>query len=304
MARYTEQEIQQLLSISIVDIMRHLGKDVEHRGNMYHSPFREDDTPSFSIKESTNEWYDFGTGEGGGLIAFVCKIANCERKDAYDWLASYKNLIPESNYTPLPRKERQDKESQIAIDSTSSTFTRTALIKYAEERCVPRNILEKYCEEVFYHIKSKPDKQYFAIGFRNNSGGYALRSSYAKISTGNAATTFGPDGKRSLGISGKKAYVFEGFFDFMSYLAYSGLETPGHDCCVLNSVTNLDSVLNGICEHDTIACFTDNDKAGRETMEKIIETVGLHSPSAKVYDMASLYDGHKDINEKILSEKE
>ncbi len=302
MARYTEQEKEQLRSIPIVEIMRHLGKNTEHtRSGMYYSPFREERTPSFSIKESTNEWYDFGASEGGGIVAFVCKIAGCRPDEAYDWLANYRNLIPESTYTPLP-KVLKEKENRIIVDSASSTFRRDALLEYGMERKVPREILERYCHEVNYHISNNPDRKYFAIGFRNNQGGYILRSPVVKLCTSSAVTTLRPDGKMCESPTSQKAYVFEGFFDFLSYLAYSGLTEPKHDCCILNSVANLKDALEWIGAHKIVAAFTDNDNAGREALDRIVEQVSKNFPDGTVYDMAAKYRDVNDINDKIVNE--
>ena len=44
---------------------------------MYHSPFRQDDTPSFKVDYGVNLWCDFGTGEGGSLIDLVMKQYGC-----------------------------------------------------------------------------------------------------------------------------------------------------------------------------------------------------------------------------------
>ncbi len=42
----------------------------------YLSPFREEHTPSFHVKPSTGEWYDFGTDQGGDLGTLVGRMFN------------------------------------------------------------------------------------------------------------------------------------------------------------------------------------------------------------------------------------
>ena len=69
MASYTDQEKQLLHSISIIEIMAHYGKRLDHtRSGLYYSPFRDERTPSFHIDEAKNTWYDYGTSEGGSLF--------------------------------------------------------------------------------------------------------------------------------------------------------------------------------------------------------------------------------------------
>ena len=74
-------------------------------------------------------------------------------------------------------------------------FTKTKLVEYAASRAVSKEILEKYCEEVIYHVETAPEKQFFAIGFKNNSGGYVLRSSISKKCSSSDITTLNPQGE-------------------------------------------------------------------------------------------------------------
>ena len=48
--------------------------------------------------------------------------------------------------------------------------------------------------------------------------------------------------------------------------------------------------------------FADNDNAGRETLQKITEFVSGSSEDISIYDMAELYKGHKDVNDKLVEE--
>lgn len=61
---------QEANNISIKDYLESLGilpvVDKLYYG-MYHSPLRQDDTPSFKVDYGVNLWCDFGTGEGGSL---------------------------------------------------------------------------------------------------------------------------------------------------------------------------------------------------------------------------------------------
>ena len=303
MARYTDQEKQTLQSISIVEIMAHLGKNLAHdRSGMYYSPFRDESTPSFHIDVPTNRWYDFGTAEGGGLFEFACRIAGITRGEVYDWLATFRKMIPESEYKEVVAKIKTSKPSRIIVDSASHNFTRHKLIEYAQQRAVAKDILERYCEEVLYHIDSYPDKKYFAIGFKNNDGGYVLRSSLAKKCTSSAMTTLSPEGELTEQVTGDKVLVFEGFMDFLSWLSSVQQDTPEYDCCILNSVSNIEKALPWITAHKSIAAFMDNDEAGRKTLEKIIENVPDEAGKVCVYDMSKLYEGYNDLNEKLSDE--
>ena len=305
MASYTDQEKKQLHSISIIEIMAHYGKRLEHtRSGLYYSPFRDERTPSFQIDEAKNTWYDYGTSEGGGLFDFVCKLAGITRGEVYDWLASFRHMVLESDYKAViaPLMQRKPQASRIVIDSASHTFTKDKLIEYALSRAVSKEVLAKYCEEVIYHIDSAPDRKFFAIGFKNNSGGYVLRSSISKRCSSSDITTLDSNGQMSQEVTSDKVIVFEGFMDFLSWITDVKQQTPQYDCCILNSVSNVAKALPWIMEHSNIAAFMDNDQAGRETLQKIMDCASEGAHDVCVYDMARLYEGYNDLNEKLSDE--
>ena len=303
MAKYTEQQKQELMSISIIEILAYYGKSLARtKTGMYYSPFRDEKTPSFHIDEAANTWYDFGTHEGGGLIDFVCKITGCQRKEAYDWLASIRHMIPEDVHAEVIKRAAATSESKVIIKQVNDKFAKKALIEYAQSRCISKEILDRYCDEVTYSVSSKPGSSFFAIGFKNNSGGYVLRSKVAKICSSSDVTTLGPDGNLTMEVNSKKVAVFEGFIDFLSLLSYNEKQEPGHDCCILNSVSNLEKALPWIVGHTNIMIFTDNDNAGRDTYQRITDYVSDSAEEVCIYDMAELYKGHKDLNDKLVDE--
>ena len=305
MASYTEQEKKQLHAISIVEIMAHYGKRLDHtRSGLYYSPFRDERTPSFHIDETKNTWYDYGTSEGGNLFDFVCKFVNITRGEVYDWLASFRHMVPESEYKALiaPMLERKPHSSRIVIDSASHHFTRRKLVEYAADRAVSKEVLEKYCEEIVYHVDSAPDRKFYAIGFKNNSGGYVLRSSISKRCSSSDITTLGSYGEMTQDATCDKVLVFEGFMDFLSWITDVKQQTPQYDCCILNSVSNIARALPWIMEHRNIAAFLDNDDAGRETLQKIMDSASEGAHDVCVYDMSRLYEGYNDLNEKLSDE--
>ena len=40
----------------------------------YLSPLRDESTPSFKVNIARNQWYDFGIGKGGDIIALVMEL--------------------------------------------------------------------------------------------------------------------------------------------------------------------------------------------------------------------------------------
>jgi hypothetical protein len=130
-----------------------------------------------------------------------------------------------------------------------------------------------------------------------------LRSSLSKRCSSSDITTLGPDGQLTDKTSGNKVLVFEGFMDFLSWMTDVNQKTPKYDCCILNSVTNIGKALPWIMAHTNIAAFMDNDQAGKDTLQKIMESVPESADDdVCVYDMSRLYEGYNDLNEKLSDE--
>jgi hypothetical protein len=78
-----------------------------------------------------------------------------------------------------------------------------------QQRRIPLEVAECYCKEVKYELNNR---EYFAIGFKNDAGGYEIRNSYFKGSSSPKEITTCNNGA-------KEAAVFEGFTDLLSFLA-------------------------------------------------------------------------------------
>lgn len=87
--------------------------------------------------------------------------------------------------------------------------------------------------------------------------------------------------------------VFEGFMDYLSAMQMGIIAS---DWLVLNSVSNVEKALQVLGDYQRIECYLDNDEAGRRTFDRLRVNFG-----DKVVDCSSLYAGHKDLNEYLLS---
>lgn len=79
--------------IAQIDIVDFIGQYVElvPKNDEYWglSPFKEEKTPSFSVRREINQWYDFSSGQGGNVFHFVKRYFNCSSKDAVEVLKNY-----------------------------------------------------------------------------------------------------------------------------------------------------------------------------------------------------------------------
>ena len=253
------------------------------RGNrgMYLSPLRKDRTASFSVSYDKNLCHDFGTGEGGSIIDLVARMEGCSEVEA----ARRLNERNTGTFVPLsvePLRANEPTPSRLAILSDRE-LTHPALLGYLTGRGIDPAIARTYCREVRYTIGGK---EYFAIGFRNDAGGWELRNPLFKGSST-------PKNITTLDNSSDTAMVFEGFIDFLSYLSLKGNLSPSIDTAVLNSVTNLQKAVPFLARHSVIHAFLDNDDAGRKALARLEESV----PSSEVIDQSVFYRDYKDLND-------
>ena len=87
--------------------------------------------------------------------------------------------------------------------------------------------------------------------------------------------------------------VFEGFWDFLSYLTIQKIEKTKHDVAVLNSVANVQKAIDFIKSHKEIYSYLDNDEGGRNATEFI------KSNCISVNDRSEQYAGFKDLNDYL-----
>ena len=242
---------------------------------MFLSPLREERTPSFSVRYDKGLWYDFGLGEGGTLLQLVMRLEGCGRKGAAD----------EVPFQPFPTALPHE-DSLLRILGVGE-IRHPALIGYLRERGIDPAVAGALCREVHYAVG---ERRFFAIGFRNDAGGWELRSPQFKGSSApKNITTFDRHGDTAL--------LFEGFFDLLSYLTLQHVPEPTADTAVLNSVVNLPRALPFLARHATIHAFLDNDEAGHLSLERLHNAL----PGATVIDRAESYRAYKDLNESLRS---
>ena len=248
----------------------------------YHSPLREDRTPSMKVDYDKNLWIDYGAGEGGTLIDLVMRMERCDAGEAMRRLERRIGESPVSSFygtnPPLPKRE-----TSMIVDAVR-TLENPALLSYLTQRSIDLGMARAHCSEVHYRVAGK---SYFAIGFRNDAGGWELRNRYFKGCTSKAPTTRRGDYPTCL--------VFEGFMDYLSFLTFKRNPTPPHNIVVLNSVTNLAKALPFIASHEQVYAYLDNDDAGRKATDE------LKKACRNLSDQSIHYRPYNDLNDYLRS---
>lgn len=250
---------------------------------LYHSPLREDRTPSMKVDYDKNLWIDYGAGEGGTLIDLVMRMEQCDAGEAMRLMEQMISDRPSFSFHGNSNPVVPHRESVVTIEQVRP-LENPALLAYLTERGIDLAAARAHCSEVHYRVT---DKSYFAVGFRNDAGGWDLRNRYFKGCTSKAPTTRRGDYPTCL--------VFEGFMDYFSYLTLKRNPTPPHDAVVLNSVTNLVQAIPFIASHEHVYTYLDNDEAGRKAMSE------LKATCRNLSDQSIHYRPHNDLNDYLRS---
>ena len=243
------------------------------------SPFRAETQASFKVSKKLNRWYDHGEGIGGNVIDLVCKISQCSVKEALRIIGEDKTSFL-FQQRPSFKVEKQDR---IVVKEVKE-LTHYALKGYLKSRNIKIATSKKFIKEVHYRFK---DKKYFAIGFKNDSGGWELRNKYYK----NCSS---PKDIAHIKNGNEKLIVTEGMFDLLSIVSYNGILEAEYDFLVLNStafVSKASEIMSGYLQIDL---YLDNDTNGQRTAQNLME----HSNNC--IDQSIIYKGFKDINEWLI----
>lgn len=248
------------------------------RYGLYLSPLRKEHTPSFKVDYVQNLWYDFGLSVGGSIIDLVMRLERCDFAQAL-------RLLGNGERTPMAVPvPSSDLPTDPALRLLSDIPLRhPALVGYLSSRGIDPIIASACCREVHYAVGGR---NYFAVGFRNDAGGWELRSERFK-------GCVSPKHITTIDNRSDTVIVFEGFMDFLSYLSMKPNEWPYINAAVLNSVVNLPKAIPFLDRHATIHAFFDNDEAGRKATADLKRLC----PNSFVVDRSHLYREHKDLNE-------
>jgi hypothetical protein len=272
--------------IDMVDYLSSLGYQPTKVRNVdywYLSPLRKEKTASFKVNRKINCWYDHGIGKGGSIIDFAILYYNCTIKELFQQVTKYISILPLSH--PNLTLNEVNIETKIAIVN-ERPIASLALERYLDARRIPLCIAQEYCNEVCYSLNNK---EYYAIGFKNNTWGYELRNAFSKLSSAPKDITTFNNGSNSVA-------VFEGFFDFLSFIAMQKNQPAIHsDYVVLNSISSFEKARPFMESHAVIRLYLDNDTAGQNCTSYAL------SLSSRYKDERCLYQHYKDINDWIIN---
>lgn len=281
---FDEQQISEIKQTSIVNYLLASGyakKEGTGKWTFFFSPFRNESKPSLGVNNDTNTWADFGTEDGGDIISLVMKIENLSFNDACEFISEGSTV----KFIPFERKE----EPRPSVEVEISDINDARLDHYMTQiRMITPEVLYKYCSVVRFNF---PQSEYnipcYAIGFKNDKGGWAIRNEHYKISSK-------PNGFTTIGEDTEKVNLFEGFINFLSALTHFGRTEFNNRTYVLNGAGNISALLP-LIRHKQVMYFGDNDETGNKLLRRI------RKHGTKVEDCRVYYEFFSDFNEYLTN---
>lgn len=280
---------------SLVDLLARLGYEPFKRvrnEQLYLSMLRDSDTtPSFSVNDKLGTWFDFGEGKGGNIIDFGLQywkglpFPEILEKIVLTCGGSVPVLAP----PVYKRQPSAEKEPSYEILDIKDLGSNAAILNYLESRGVGQ-VAEGRLKEIYYYVEDEDKKRnkFFAAGWQNEQGAWEIRNLNFKGCLGNKAISFIPN-------SEKKLAVFEGFFNYLSWLTANPFAPDS--VLVLNSLSLLQAGIRKAKGFQDISLFLDNDPSGRKA------TLDFTSALPWAKDRAGIYIGYNDYNDLIVAER-
>lgn len=276
-------------NLSIVSYLNSIGVNhtKKHLNDYWYlSPLRSESTASFKVNDKLNVWYDHGLGKGGNLIDFGVLFHNCK-------IEHFLNILKGADFSfqqpPMASGEVVKAEKNEVKIEYNGSIKNAQLFAYLIDRGIEIAVIKKYCLQIDYQSGST---KISALAFKNNSGGYELRTQRLKSTISPKDFTFIEKGNYSA------VAVFEGFIDFLSFCSTKTtlLEEPTN-FIILNSLSFFERAKPVMESYQKVYLFLDNDAAG-STCTKIAMDL-----STQFLNMASKYSPHKDLNDWLMKEK-
>lgn len=307
--------IEQAKQIPLKLIIEHFGGKFSHYNNAkteawYFSPLRpQERTASFKVNEKRNTWFDFGhvrslnkAGSGGDILDLWCDFYQQDRqahvKDALAGLASL-GLQPYTNDLLQPVIERSEtpKVPRWKILTVHNKIFYPSLKEELSKRRISKDIASLYLKQVFFMDTEKPDKKLNGLAFENINGGCEICiPNPIKNTCFKTAIKKGPS--LIQGTGDDKVSIFEGFWDFLSWLELHNFTYPPHDCYILHSNSFAPLVGSMVQKRSAVkfACsYLDNDESGYQTTHSL--ALMLEPDGISFQDMSPNFKEYKDVSE-------
>lgn len=243
------------------------------------NPFSTENQASFKLDKRNNVWYLHSEGIGGNNTDFMIKYLRASVKEVLEW-AEKQNFSSFQLQNGIYSK----KITQNYAITEIKELKNVNLKNYLHQRGLSQ-VVHPLIKEVHFTIG---EKNLYAIGFENFSGGWELRNSFYKGSLLKKDISVINMNNQ---IENKNVVVFEGFIDALSFVEMKPFYNS--DILVMNSISLLNRTKEHLKIYSEIHLFLDNDKAGETCKNEILKSF----PEAKNH--SEIYALHKDLNDYL-----
>lgn len=312
-------------TISLKDLIESTGR-MPVSGNattgeyMYQAPYREDNDPSLKINLVKRKFIDYGQDDAKGDVVQLARLilgnGNLHAVSVSEAL-QYLRKFAGRDVAPIPAKPTQRTSQPARIVSGEIerfTFLKAApitarshknqLAYITEHRRISLEIASRHLEAISYKDNQAPKTDVlkgnrYAIGGRNDAGGYEARAasveSNFKVSLGpKDITTYSghPDARTG--------DIFEGRFDFLTWLQMSGQLKPHNPTILLNTgrlaarAAEVIKTREGWENVTTWRIWQQNDNEGERVTQVICEALGT---DYQIGTLNHYWEGFNDLNE-------
>ena len=250
------------------------------------NPFATENHASFKLDKRNNIWYLHSEGIGGNNTDFMQKYLNASVKEVLEW-AEKQNFFSFQLQNIIQKQNSLKQNYQI---TEIKELQNENLKDYLHQRGLSQ-VVYPLIKEVQFKIG---DKNFYAVGFENLSGGWELRNSFYKGSLQKkdiSILNFNNESQNQNKI-GKRIVVFEGFIDALSFVEMKPFFNG--NLLVMNSISLLNRTKEYLQNYSEIHLFLDNDKPGEICKNEILKSF----PEAK--DHSEIYAIHKDLNDYFV----
>ena len=282
---------KQFNSIKLEEVLFSLGhhptKQTEKEARFL-NPFANENHASFKLDKRNNIWFLHSEGIGGNNTDFMQKYLKASVKEVLEWTENqnFSSFQPQNVF-----HSKNPKKNYIITEIKQ--FQNENLKNYLHQRGLSQAVYP-LIKEVHFTIG---EKNLYAIGFENLSGGWELRNSFYKgslIKKDISILNFNNESQNQ-NETGKRIAVFEGFTDALSFVEMKPFFNG--NLLVMNSISLLNRTKEYLQNYSEIHLFLDNDKAGETCKNSILKSF----PEAK--DHSEIYALHKDLNDYLKSKK-
>ena len=256
----------------------------------YQSPFDKERKAIITVNVTTNKWHDSARGQSGTTSEFVCRYLRLKGEDAtlVDSLRWLRNMT-EGKTVVKPKLIRENDSVKLTL-IRAEPLEDLALIRFLKKRGITVSFAKRHLKEVYIRNPANNTKVY-ALGFKNEEGGYAVWNPFLRGNIGEEDITF---------VRGKpKPDDIHIFKDCQDYLSFLTIRKGKHeaDAIVLNSDTAIVGAIPYIKNYGykTAHSWMDNTPTGKKMTRQLADFVKTET-GLRLKPMNDVYAPHKDVS--------